>query len=94
MSDGRRLTISERATAAREARHNARRAENPPPSQSRASRDPWYSAGPQGTWGRGDSQEQREAAPDLLDRAREALSFGSNRRFEMLARRVDQLFRW
>jgi hypothetical protein len=39
-------------------------------------------------------QIPREASDGLFERARAALSFGSNSRFEMIARRVDQLFRW
>jgi hypothetical protein len=94
MSDG--LSISERAIAAREARHRARRqvaelrqaVEKPKPI------DPWCTAGGPGEWGRGDSQEPSEPREGFLERAMEALSFGSNRRFEMLARKADQLFRW
>ena len=90
MGDG--LTISERAIQAREARRRARRVGNPAPPA--ASRDPWHYAGPQGSWSRPDIDQGPRNAPDgLFERAREAPNFGSNHRFEMLARRVDRLFR-
>ena len=72
MSDG--LSISERAIAAREARHAAKRAErqtaSPPPD---ASRDPWHYAGGPGEFGHPNIDQGSRKAPDgLLERAAEA----------------------
>ena len=90
-----RPTISERAIAAREARHRARRqgAQVAQPVEKPTPIDPWCTAGAPGSWGRGDSQEQSEPREGFLERAAAALT-NPDRRFEMLARRVDQLFRW
>ena len=37
---------------------------------------------------------EREPSEGWFEKAREAFSFGSNSRFEMIARRIDQIFRW
>jgi hypothetical protein len=60
--------------------------------------DGWYDdfyVCPPGTYGHPDVDPgPRQPNEGWLERAREALSFGSNSHFEMLARRIDQLFRW
>lgn len=54
--------------------------------------DDFYCA-PRGTYGHPSIIIEREPAEGWLERAREALA-NPDRRFEMLARRIDQLFRW
>jgi hypothetical protein len=54
-----------------------------------------FDVAPPGTYGHPDVDAgPRPPNEGWLDRAREALSFGSNNRFEILARRVDRLFHW
>jgi hypothetical protein len=97
MSDGRGLTMSERAIAAREARHKARREGSPTASQSAtASRDPWCYAGAPGEWGRpGLDQGPRKASPDLLERAMAAYQFTPpDTRFANLVSRFSRILEW
>jgi hypothetical protein len=87
-----RPTISERAIAAREARHRARKSREPDGSPKPI--DPWETAGPPGTWGRGNSQERPEPADGWQFRALEALNNGSNRQFERIVAQVSRMFDW
>jgi hypothetical protein len=91
MSDGRRLTISERAIAARRARHRSSVENTAPPRE--ANRDPWFTAGP--SWGRPDTdQGPRKPADGWLERAEQALNNGSDARFRNLVSRFSRLFEW
>ncbi len=50
---------------------------------------------PPGTFGRPDlDQGPRQPNERWLERAREALNFGSDHRFEMLASRFSRMFEW
>ena len=54
-----------------------------------------FSICPPGTFGHPDVfAGERQPSEGWLERAREALSFGSNSRFEMIARSIDQILRW
>jgi hypothetical protein len=56
--------------------------------------DSFYCA-PRGSYGHPDiDQGPRHANDGLLDRAREALSFGNNGRFERLVACVSKMFNW
>lgn len=87
------MSISARAIAMRRAKYKASQQQDTTPPKPVA-RDPWLSAGPPGSWGRPDlDQEPRKASDGWLERAHAALNNGSNSRFEMLARRMDRLMR-
>ena len=97
MSDG--LSISERAIRAREDRYRARKAgsDRVDGSTRKPSRDPWYSAGPPGSWGRPDIDQGPRKAPDgLLERAMDVYGSltRSDARFINLARRFNQFLKW
>ena len=53
----------------------------------------FFAACPRGTYGHPSIVIEREPAEGWLGRAMEAMT-NPDRRFEMLARRVDQLMRW
>ena len=59
--------------------------------------DGWYDdfyVCPPGTYGLGDSQEQRKPAEGWEGRAERALNNGSDARFRALAARFSRLFDW